>query len=98
MELKLVGGPGFQTFGEGNCVWVVPDWNLVTEKLPSDYHWVIVYEKRNGTGEPSPYSIGRWEIDHWVLLAGEDGASSDLWWDIDAKNITHWISFPKAPQ
>lgn len=68
----------------------------VKDEPPPSYHWVIVYQKTEGTDEPCPYSLGRWENTRWQLIADDIGVWSDLWWDIDKDNITHWEYLPNG--
>lgn len=77
------------------------EWISVKDRFPEPYTFSIVFEKRQG--EPSPISIARWNGENWELI-GEDsdgecsGAYSDIFWDIEAKCITHWMPLPQPPK
>ncbi len=80
-------------------------WIGMTERYPQSYDFVIVCEKRRGSSEPSPISIGRWTGKEWEMLGDkidEDGVlfvsvQSDLFWDIEPTKITHWMPLPEKP-
>ena len=77
------------------------EWISVKDRMPDDYQYCLVYAKREGTDERCPISIGRYEIDEWALLfEGENNACAggDLTWEMDADEITHWMSLPEPPK
>lgn len=79
------------------------DWISVKDRLPLEYIFVLVCEKSDRIGGSiSPISIARWEGDKWNGLGEEEDTSnaffSDLFWDIEWKEITHWMSLPPPPK
>ena len=72
-------------------------WISVEDKMPEPYDWVLVFEKRLGTDEPSPISIAQFS-EKWENLYRERAAYDDLMWDIDVSSITHWMPLPEGPE
>lgn len=78
------------------------EWINVKDRLPDNYQYVLVCAIMEGTNEPCPISIGRWEIHWWKILfdqtEGEASACGDLSWWIDCAYITHWMPLPELPE
>lgn len=79
------------------------EWISVKDRLPLEYVFVLVCEKSGRDGEViCPISIARWEWDRWNGLGEKEGSCnaffSDLFWDIQWGEITHWMPLPPPPK
>lgn len=77
-------------------------WVSVKDMLPSSYFFVLVYSKMEGTNEPCPMTIARYNGNKWETLCNEEEnnacASGDLFWSTDSEEITHWMPLPLPPK
>lgn len=73
-------------------------WISVEHGLPEPNEWVLVFEQRNGTGEPSPISVASFRDGKWENLYRERAVYDDLMWEIDVKKISHWMPLPLTPE
>jgi len=73
------------------------EWIKVSDTLPDDYKYVLVYAKKQGA-EPSPISIARQYKGIWEMLSTESQSNAfacgDLSWAMDAEEIIHWLAIP----
>lgn len=73
------------------------EWISVKDRLPQAYDYVLIYAKRPGTGEPCPVGIARHDSTTWEPLESLIGAYSDVEWEYDIDEITHWMPLPAPP-
>ena len=56
----------------------------------------------NGTNEPCPITIARWNGKEWQTLCNENEnnacAKGDLFWSTESCEITHWMPLPDEPK
>lgn len=78
------------------------EWISVSDRLPDPYIFVLVCENSGRYGSICPISIARWEGDEWNGLGNDSDETnafySDLFWDIEWKQITNWMPLPEAPK
>jgi len=85
------------------CEKILPksEWISVKDMLPDDYEFVLVYSEMQGTNEPCPITIARWNSKKWETLCNEEEnnacAKGDLFWSTNSEEITHWMPLPKPP-
>lgn len=78
-------------------------WISVKDRLPEPYDFVLVFADNEGTGEPRPMSIARWEKGSWGFvnntpLMCNQGAWMDIEYDMDSDDVTHWMPLPLPPK
>ena len=77
------------------------EWEKVTECLPDDYIYVLVYAEMKGKNEPCPISIARYHSSEWFMMSDEKEnnavAYGDLTWGMNPEDITHWMPLQIAP-
>lgn len=77
------------------------EWISVKDKLPALYDFVLVFADNKGTNEPRPLAIARLVSEHgiWDLLGNlEVGAYTDMEYDMNRFDITHWMPLPSLPE
>ena len=78
------------------------EWINIKDRYPEKYKFVLVFSKMNGTDEPCPITIARFNGDKWETLCNEEEnnacASVDLFWSTNSEEITHWMPLPKPPK
>lgn len=75
----------------------VMEWISVEDEKSPAMDYVLVFEKKFGTNEPSPISIARWTRHKYQCLFEDRAAYMDLTWEIEVENITHWMPLPEPP-
>jgi hypothetical protein len=82
------------------------EWISIKDRLPDIYDFALVFANNQGINEPKPVSIARLLPDllTWQFMAQEEdedgsafGVYQDIEWEIDSKDITHWMPLPKFP-
>lgn len=78
-------------------------WIKLKEEPPPLYEYVFVLADLQGTDEPRPVSIARYENPGWGILNREDGYSSygaymDMEYLFNDDDITHWMPLPALPK
>lgn len=78
-------------------------WINAKDRLPDLYNFVLVFANNQGTDEPKPFSIARWNGTEWEfinhdILMPNYGAWMDIEYDMDSDDITHWMPLPEAPK
>lgn len=79
------------------------EWIDCNDKMPLIYDYVLVFANNQGTNEPKPMMIARWNSHKWEfvndsLLMPSNGAWMDIEYPIDSDNVTHWMPLPKGPK
>jgi len=78
------------------------NWIKVDESLPDIYDFVLVCADNEGTNEPKPITIARYDGEKWEFidktpLIQTTGAHMDIEYSIDIDDITHWMKLPLMP-
>jgi len=78
------------------------EWISVKDKLPELYDFVLVFADNQGTNEPKPFSIARWESEKWEFinhspLMPNYGAYMEMEYNMDSEDVTHWMPLPQPP-
>lgn len=77
-------------------------WISVKDRLPESCTYVLVFADNQGTNEPKPYSIAKWEYSQWEFvneeMAWTYGAHQDMDYSMWGSDITHWMPLPPPPK